>query len=66
MGAKYTIGQQYETRGKHPDLCTVVDIHRTYNQAGELVKLRYISTHEFLGQTITDYDVVETTIARGI
>lgn len=66
LTARYPIGQQYKTRGKHPASCTVVDIHRTYNNAGELVKLRYVSTHEFMGQTLTDYEVVDATIARGI
>lgn len=51
---------------KHTYLCTVVDIYKTYNGANELVKIRYVATHEFMGQTITDYDVIETTIARGL
>jgi hypothetical protein len=62
----YSIGQQYMTHGKSPRLCTVTDIYRTYNSHGELVRLRYVSTHAFLGQTITDYDVASATIARGI
>lgn len=66
LTARYSIGQQYKTRGKHPVVCTIVDIHRTYNNAGELVKLRYVSTHEFMGQTLTDYEVVDATVARGI
>ena len=63
---KFNIGTQYKTCGKHPRLCTVIDILRTYNSAGELVKTRYVATHEFLGQTITDSDVPETTVARGL
>lgn len=62
---KFPIGQQYKTRGKAPRLCTVVDIHKTYNAAGELVKLRYVATHDFAGQVIADRDVCETTIAMG-
>ena len=45
------------TRGKAPRLCTVVDVWKTYNDKGEMVRLRYVSTHEFCGQTVTDYDV---------
>lgn len=63
--AKYQIGTTFATRGKHSKLCTVVDILKTYNSQGELVKVRYVATHEFMGQTVTDYDVPETTIAMG-
>lgn len=62
---KFTIGQQFKTRGKHPRLCTVVDILKTYNSAGEMVHFRYVATHELMGATITEYDVVETTVAMG-
>ena len=62
---KYKIGTIFKTRHKVPRLCTVVDIYKTYNDRNELVMVRYVCTHEFLGQTITDQDVVETTIALG-
>lgn len=62
---RFEIGQRYKTSGKYPNICTVVDILSTYNSAGELVKIRYVATHDFLGQPVTDYDVVDTTIARG-
>ena len=61
----YEIGAQFKTRGKHPRLCTVTDIFKTYNAAGELVRVRYQATHQFAGQTVTDNDVVEATIAMG-
>jgi hypothetical protein len=64
--ATYPIGTQYMSAGKHKRLCTVVDIHKTYNHANELVKIRYVATHEFMGQVVTERDVVATTIARGI
>jgi hypothetical protein len=63
---KYKIGQQYQTRGKYPRLCTITDILKTYNSKDELVKITYVSTHEFLGQIVTNYDVVQTTITLGI
>lgn len=62
---KYTIGQQFKTRGKHPRLCTVIDILKTYNSKGELVSIRYVSTHDFMGQLVTDRDVPEVTITMG-
>ena len=64
--ARYAIGQQYMTRGKHPQCCTVVDILTTTNAAGDRVRIRYVSTHDFLGQSVSDYDVVDATIALGI
>lgn len=65
MTPRFPIGTKYKTRGKFPRLCTVTDILTTYNSKGEFVKLRYVATHEFLGATITESDVVETTIAMG-
>ena len=62
---RFKIGQQFKTAGKHPRLCTVTDILRTYNAAGEHVSTRYVATHEFCGQTMTDNDVLDITIARG-
>lgn len=61
---RYPIGTKFYSRSKDPRVCTVVDVLRTYNAAGELVKLRYVATHQFMGQTITDSDVCDTTIAR--
>jgi hypothetical protein len=63
---KYNIGQQYKTIGKNSRICTITDIHTTYNLNGEMVKFRYVSQHEFASQLLTDYDVVETTISRGL
>ena len=63
---RFKVGQRFKTRGKHPSVCVVVDILRTFNLAGECVSLRYVATHEFCGQTITDHDVVDATIARGL
>lgn len=63
---KYPVGTQFWSRGRHPRLCTVVDVHQTYNLAGEMVKLRYVATHELAGQTITDRDVPETAVAMGL
>lgn len=61
----YPIGTIYHTRGKAPRKCTIVDIHYTINSKGEQVKFRYVTTHEFLGQTVYDYDVVEASVSLG-
>lgn len=63
---RFQIGQQFKTRGKAPRLCTITDVLRTYNSADELVSLRYVATHEFMGQTLTSRDVCDTTIAMGL
>lgn len=62
---QFTIGTKFKTRGRYPQLCTVADVLRTYNDADEWVKTRYMATHEFMGQTVFDVDVSETTIAMG-
>jgi hypothetical protein len=61
----FAIGTEYMTRGKCPHKCIVTDVLKTYNYKNELVKIRYMSTHEFMGQTVTDYDVLEVTVAMG-
>lgn len=66
MTARYPLGTMFRTRHKHPRLCTVTDILKTYNNAGELVKIRYVATYGFMNQIVTDSDVVETTITMGI
>lgn len=66
MKPKFSIGQQFKTRGKFPRLCTIVDIWTTYNFVGSPVKLRYVATHVFNGGLVTDHDVGETTVAMGL
>lgn len=63
---RFKIGSQFWSRGKVSHLCTITDILRTTNSAGELVKLRYVATHEFMGHLLEDNDVCETTIAISI
>ena len=59
-------GTVYMTRGKSPRRCTVIDIWRTYDLAGRLVRVRYVAGHEFMGQTVINHDVTETTIKMGL
>lgn len=62
---EFPVGTKFRSRGKHPREYTVIDIWRTYNAAGEMVRLRYVATYQMLGQTITDHDVVGATISMG-
>lgn len=57
---KFKVGDTYTDRNKR--LCTIQDILTTTNLKGEITSIRYVATHEFLGQTVTNSDVVETTI----
>ncbi len=63
--ARFGIGTTFQTRGKHPRECEVIDIYRTYNSKGDLVKLAYRERHYFFGQTM-ESEVNETTIAMGL
>jgi hypothetical protein len=59
------IGTKFIRRGtKRKDVETVVDIYRTYNLQGDLVKTMYVVEHMFMGQNIRS-EVVSTTIKRG-
>lgn len=63
---EYPIGTKFKSPGKHSRICTVVDILKTYNSKGELIQIRYVAEHEFLGQKVTDRDVLAVRIARGL
>ena len=62
-----TIGMQYIPRSdKQKRIHTVIDCYKTYNSNNELVKTTYVSEHEFCGQMVKAYDVVQPTIAMGL
>jgi len=63
---RFKIGDRYIKKGRHERVCTIVDIYKTFNSLDELVGVHYVTTHDFMGQTITEYDVIDTTIARGL
>jgi hypothetical protein len=66
LQARYKPGTVFKTGGKHPHECTVTDVLTTRNLAGEIVDIRYVATHQFLGQTVADRHVCDVTIARGL
>lgn len=61
---KYPVGTKYVKNNKRKDVCTVVDFHTTTNMAGEVIRMRYVTSHAFMGQTVLDHDVPETEISR--
>ena len=64
---KYPIGLSFVRhyrKDRNPE--TVVDIYTTINSKGEVVKVRYVTEHMFMGQPVRDDDVVAVTIARSL
>ncbi len=57
IGTKFTV-----KRPKYSTDYQVLDIHKTYNAAGELVKTRYVCQ----GPRSVEYDVVKVTIQRAL
>jgi len=64
---EFSIGHKFIRRhSKHKYIETIVDIHKTISTVNnEVVKTRYVATHDFCGQPVTDYDVLQTSIAMG-
>ena len=63
---RFPIGTQYRPAGKHAKVTTVTDQLTLTNSKGEILRVSYLTKHEFLGQMITNHDVCDTTIARGL
>ena len=63
---RFQVGTEYLSSGKHPHLCKVLNFITCTNLAGNIVKTYYETEHEFCGQRVTESDVCETTIARGV
>ncbi len=64
----FPIGYTFKRRRSKDrvDIHTIIDHLFTYNSKNELVCFRYVTTHEFMGQTITDTDMSRTSIMRAI
>ena len=63
---RFPIGTQYKPAGKYAKMTIVIDHLTLTNSKGEILRVSYLTQHEFLGQTITNHDVCDTTIARGL
>jgi hypothetical protein len=63
---RFPIGTRYLSAGKFPRECVVSDHLTTTNAAGDVVSRLYVTTHQFLGQTVSETNVCDTTIARGV
>ena len=62
----YKIGYTFTLRHgrKTPQDRQVIDHLTTYNSAKQIVRFRYVTRHFFMGQAITDNDVLHITIQR--
>lgn len=66
LSPRFAIGTKFLSSGKNKRICTVVNHLFTFDSHGEFQKLRYVATHDFLGQKITDHDVLGITIAKNL
>jgi len=64
---QFKIGTKFIKSGKkNKAIETVIDIHTTKNVKGDVVKIVYVSEKDFAGGKIKDYEVPQSTVARGI
>lgn len=55
MKSQHEIGLKFiRYSSKRKDIETVVDILTTTNSKGDVIKIEYVTEHDFSGQTITD------------
>lgn len=60
------VGTKFIRRGTtRKDIETVIDVHTTFNLKGEIVHVRYVSSHVFMGQELVCRGIPATTILRG-
>ena len=63
-GPRWNVGDTYQTSGKNSTTAIIVDVNREFTENGHL-NYSWKSQHQFLGQTVNNYRVNSTTIARG-
>lgn len=67
MKARLPIGLAYTAKrfpkAKELTAYTIEDIYTTRNNAGEIVKIEYLVSHQFIGQSLTEL-LCDTSIAR--
>lgn len=64
FSVQFEIGTVYTNR--RGQKCTVVDVLKTFNSAGKFVNVRYVAEHQLMGQSVSDSDVLEITIAKSL
>lgn len=68
LNEKHSIGLVFHLKkGKSKkEEYKIIDYHVTYNSRHDIVKFRYVTEHDFLGQKVRDYDVCQITIDKAI
>ena len=62
---KFKIGTKFiRAAGKKKAIETIEDIYITKNSKGKVVNIKYVCSHDFMGQKVYDYDVPSATIVR--
>jgi len=60
------IGYKFKSRSNRDRVETVVDRYETRSTVtGDLIRVRYVTEYEFVGQIVTNSDVCKVTIQRG-
>ena len=69
MKPRFPIGLQYSKKrfpkAKELTTYTILNIYTTTNEAGNIVRIRYLVAHDFLGQRVTE-ELCDTSIARAL
>lgn len=69
MKPRFPIGLSFERKRYPKAPCSIThnieDIYTTRNSAGEVVKIEYKVSHEFMGQRVSEF-MIDTTIARSL
>ena len=60
------IGTRFMSRGNHPKECIVIERYTTTDSKGNVVKVSYAAVHKLCGQNVTERDIPESTIVRGM
>lgn len=66
---RFPVGTKFATRSRDAGvhiLHTVTNFHTTRNLAGEIVRARYVATHQFMGQDVEVTDIPQLTVAIGV
>lgn len=62
---RFLLGTRFLSAGKHPHVCVVTDILRTFNLSEELVGVQYVAEHVFMGQKI-EARYLDIDVAKGV
>jgi hypothetical protein len=62
---RFPTGLTFQSRHQPRKTYEIIDVLRTYNSAGEMVEMRYVTQHTLCGQGVRS-TMVDTEIARSL